>query len=70
MNLPKHISYFDSFNWKSSVNKNMFQKNISNRALYPKKSWVLSMGWEKIIFNENFYKKYPILWVYGLGRYT
>ena len=31
-------------------------------------------GWVKIIFNETFYEKYPISWVfgyvYGLGRYT
>ena len=31
------------------------------------------MGWVKIIFNEKFYKKYPISWVFGygyvLGRY-
>ena len=25
------------------------------------------MGKVKIIFNENFYKKYPILWVFGYG---
>jgi hypothetical protein len=58
--------FFYSFNWNSAVNKNIFQKNISNRAraLYPKKSLVLGMGWVKIIFNENFYKKYSILpWV-------
>ena len=39
MNLTKQISFFNSFNLNSAVNKNIFQKNISNRAkaLYLKK---------------------------------
>ena len=65
MNLTDQISFFNSFNWNSAVNKNIFQKNISNRtrALDPKKK-VLGMGCVKFIFNENFYKKYSILWVF------
>jgi hypothetical protein len=31
------------------------------------KSWVLGLGLVKIKFNENFYKKYPILWVFRYG---
>ena len=35
---------------------------------------IIFTGWVKIIFNENFYRIYPILWAfgygYGFGRYT